>query len=88
MPFDVDKPVWGGLSFSEQYDQMMKDPLNARKTVPKPDKNKQADIPGAKQIFLSDVYVVPKRRVLFNREWDVKDIAYGAFIGSMHLVAL
>lgn len=88
VPFDVDKPIWGGLSFSEQYDQMMKEPLNARKTVPKPDKNRQAATPGAKQIFLSDVYVVPKRRMLFGREWDTKDLFYGGFILSMHILAL
>lgn len=88
VPFDVDKPVFAGLSYTEQYDIMMKDqPLNARKTVPKPDKNKQASTAGAKQIPFSDVYVVPKRRMLFNREWDSKDLMYGGFIGAMHVLA-
>jgi stearoyl-CoA desaturase (delta-9 desaturase) len=90
VPFDVEAPVFDkdGISFSKQYDQMMTEPLNAKRTVPKPSKVKQAQEPGAKPIFLSDVYVVPKRRIFFGREWNAKDISYAAFIGGMHLLAL
>ena len=90
VPFDVEKPVYGGaISYSKEYDEMWTgSALNARKTVPKPDKHAQAEEPGAHRIFLSDVYVVPKRHIFFNREWASKDYAYGAFILSMHLLAL
>ena len=90
MPFDVEKPVWGGLSFSEQYDQMVDadmSPLNARKTVPKPVKAKQAEVEGAHKIFLSDVYAVQKRRTIFNREWNTKDVIYAGFMTFMHGLA-
>lgn len=87
-PIDpVQLPKMSEMSYSQQYDELYKKPLNIRKIVPKPNKDAQAKEQGASKVFASDVHTVPKR-TMFGREWNKTDATYAAFIGGMHLVAL
>lgn len=83
----VQPPNLSELSYSKQYDELYKQPLNIRKVVPKPSKEAQAQEPGAGKVFASDVHTVPKR-TFFGRTWNQTDVTYAGFIGGMHLVAL
>lgn len=77
-----------GLSYSKQYDEVMKiSPLPIKKMMPKPDRKAQADEPGNWQVPFSDVHAVKKRN-LWNREWNGVDLGYAGFIGGMHLLAM
>ncbi len=40
------------------------------------------------QVVLSDVHAVKKRNLFFGRDWNKTDLAYAAFLGGMHLLAL
>ncbi|KXZ49956.1 hypothetical protein GPECTOR_18g114 [Gonium pectorale] len=83
-----DSARWASMSYSEQYDEIMRNkPLNTKKVVPKPSKDAQSSIPGAGKVLLSDVRTVGKRK-LFGREWNTTDLYYTGFIGGMHLLAL
>ncbi len=43
---------------------------------------------GAPQVFGTDLYAVKKRLNFWERPWNATDLAYGAFLGGVHLVAL
>ena len=76
-----------GMSYSAQYDELYATPLLINRMVPKPSKQAQAEEPDGTRVPLSDVYATPKKG-LFNRQWTLKDVKYGAFIGAMHLACL
>jgi len=78
---------WAQLSYSKQYDELYKKPLNIKQAIPKPDPQAQAQEPGTHSILLSDVHALPKRPLLFGREWNVTDFSYLAFLGGMHILA-
>lgn len=86
-PSKDDDRVFGDLSYSEQFDELYKSPLNPRVPVPKPSKQAQSNEPMGKNVFLSDVVKTPKRR-LFDREWTATDLTYGTFVGLMHVGCL
>jgi stearoyl-CoA desaturase (Delta-9 desaturase) len=75
------------LSYDDQHAQVFAQPLNLKRPIPKPVKDAQADVDGAKQVPFSDVYGRPKRRLFFGREWDSKDLSYAAFMVAMHGLA-
>ena len=76
------------LSYDAQYEEIFSQPLNLKRPVPKPVKEAQAGVEGARQVLLSDVYGLPKRNLLFGREWDTTDAFYAAFMIGMHGLAL
>eukprot|EP00210_Caulerpa_lentillifera_P005080 g4853.t1 len=74
------------LSYSKQYDELFKEPLNPRRAVPKPSFEAQRLEPDGKKVLLSDV-VATKKRSLFNRHWNQTDIGNFIFIFAMHALA-
>lgn len=76
------------MSYSQQYDEVFKYPLNPRQPLPKPSKEAQAVEPDGSKVLLSDVVATKKRRLFFGREYNSKDIAYVLVIGALHVVAL
>ena len=87
MPSSKESSKLDELSYSKQYDTIFRQPLNPRRTVPKPSFEAQKREPDGKRVLLSDV-VATKKRTLFNRKWNRTDLGYLTFILSMHVVAL
>lgn len=56
--------------------------------IPKPSREAQAEVGGAKQVPLSDVYATLKRRLWTNRSWEKVDIMYSAFMLVIHGLCL
>lgn len=82
-------PDFSQLSYSQQYDQIFQQqPLPIKKMMPKPNKDAQSQVPGAKKVLLSDVYGEPKRPLFKNREYNEKDKAYVAWMVFVHGLAL
>lgn len=75
------------MSYSDQFEELYKRPLNARVAVPKPSKQAQAQEIEGKKVLLSDVVATPKRP-LINRTWNSTDLFYGGFVGLMHIGCL
>lgn len=76
------------MSYSKQYDEVFKFPLNPRQPLPKPSKEAQAVEPDGSKVLLSDVVATKKRSLFFGREYNSKDIAYVLVIGALHGLAL
>lgn len=76
------------MSYSKQYDEVFKFPLNPRLPLPKPSKEAQAVEPDGSKVLLSDVVATKKRSLFFGREYNSKDIAYVLVIGALHGLAL
>ena len=45
---DVEPPSFSGLSYNNQHTQLFSQPLNLKRMVPKPEKDAQAGVEGAK----------------------------------------
>ena len=45
---DVEPPSFSGLSYNAQYAQIFSQPLNLKRMVPKPEKDAQSGVAGAK----------------------------------------
>lgn len=80
-------PPYHEMSYNEQFEELYKQPLNARIPIPKPCKTAQTNEPNGERVLLSDVVATPKRSI-FDREWTKTDIFYGGFVGLMHIGAL
>eukprot|EP00803_Ostreobium_quekettii_P003046 evm.model.scf_723.3 EVM.evm.TU.scf_723.3 scf_723:15560-17685(+) len=76
------------MSYSRQYDEVFKFPLNPKLALPKPSKDAQAQEPHGERVPLSDVVSTKKRPSFFNREYNATDIGYIAFMGTVHLMCL
>jgi hypothetical protein len=90
---DVKPADIGSLSYSEQYDEIFSKPLVVNKPIAKPVPELQQLQPGAKKVFLSDVYGVLKRNRFINRPYgpQVSLLLYNAAIevfASQQLVQL
>jgi len=55
---------------------------------PKPSREAQAEVGGAKKVLLSDVYGTTKRKLLLNRSWGKVDVTYVAFMVFIHGLCL
>jgi hypothetical protein len=55
---------------------------------PKPSREAQSEINGAKKVLLSDVYGTAKRKLLLNRSWGKVDVTYVAFMVFIHGLCL
>lgn len=86
---DIQPPQMSELSYNKQYEQLFNssEELNLRKPVPKPVADAQADEAGAKKVFMSDVYGLPKKNLFFNREYNTNDLIYVGFMLGMHGLA-
>lgn len=78
---------WSEMSYSRQYDELFKTPLNTKVPIQKPSREAQAAEPTGVNVLLSDV-VATKKRSSFVREWSNVDWVYAGFLGSMHLLCL
>lgn len=56
--------------------------------LPKPSREAQAGILGAKKVVLSDVYGTAKRKLLLQRTWGKVDVTYSAFMLFIHGLCL
>ena len=56
--------------------------------LPKPSKEAQAGISGAKKVLLSDVYGTAKRKLFLQRSWGKVDLTYSAFMIFIHGLCL
>lgn len=85
---EVAKPTlnWSEMSYSKQYDELYKQPLNPKLPIDKPSKEAQAREPNGHTVLLSDVVAIPKGPQ--NRKWNATDIQYTLFLGGMHALAL
>jgi hypothetical protein len=80
---DVKPADIGSLSYSEQYDELFSKPLVVNKPVAKPVPELQKLQPGAKKVFLSDVYGVLKRNRFINRPYGPQvSLLYSAAISN------
>uniref|UniRef100_A0A7S0V2X9 Fatty acid desaturase domain-containing protein n=1 Tax=Polytomella parva TaxID=51329 RepID=A0A7S0V2X9_9CHLO len=84
----ISKSAWAQMSYSQQYDELFKYPLNTKKVVPKPSKEAQLNEAGAGSIMFSDFGTTAKRPFFLQREWNPYDKQVLGFIGSMHILAL
>ena len=88
---DVQPPTMSELSYNKQYEELFAghggENLNIKRPVPKPVLEAQAHEEGAKKVFLSDVYGLPKRNLFFNREYNSNDLTYVGFMVLMHGLA-
>ncbi len=64
------------LSYSEQYDRLFSQPIDAKKPVPKPSKDAQQQEDHSKKVLLSDVHSTQKTRLFTKRSWEPTDLAY------------
>ena len=78
---------WASMSYSKQYDELFKSPLNIMKPVPKPNKEAQREEPDATRVLFSDVAVTQKKPI-WNRTWNTTDKSYAVFMIAMHGAAL
>lgn len=76
------------LSYSQQYDIIFDGEIDAKKVYPKPSREAQAEVGGAKKVPLSDVYGTTKRNLLLNRSWGKVDVTYIAFMVFIHGLCL
>lgn len=88
-PTQATQPDFAEMSYSQQYDELYKQsPLPIKQPVPKPCKEAQAEEPGSKKVFLSDVYSTQKINMFKDREWNATDKSYIAFMVFVHGLAL
>jgi stearoyl-CoA desaturase (delta-9 desaturase) len=85
---EVAPPNMAEMSYNEQYEEIFREPLNLKRPLPRPQRSAQADVQGAKKVFMSDVYALPKKNLFFNREYNVNDMIYVGFMVAMHGLAL
>lgn len=76
------------LSYSEQYDILFSGGFDAKKVLPKPSKEAQSEVDGAKKVLLSDVYGTAKRKLFLNRSWGKVDVSYTVFMLVIHGLCL
>ena len=55
---------------------------------PKPNREAQAEVGGAKKVPLSDVYGTNKRNLFLKRSWAKVDVTYIAFMVFIHGLCL
>lgn len=80
---------FSSLSYNQQYEQLFQQsPLPLKSVIPKPNKEAQANEPGAKKVVLSDVYGLPKKPLFTNRAYNEKDKAYIGWMTFVHGLAL
>lgn len=77
---------WSDMSYSRQYDELYKYPLNTKQPIDKPSKEKQALEPNSHKVLLSDVYAKGKRNPKI-RKFNATDLQYTLFLGGMHILA-
>lgn len=87
---DEEPPIeFSALSYNKQYEQLFQQkPLPLKSVIPKPNKEAQAQEPGAKKVVLSDVYGLPKKPLFTNRTYNDKDKAYIGWMTFVHGLAL
>lgn len=76
------------LSYSAQYDQLFKLPLDPKKIVPKPSKAAQQLEPDGRKVPLSDVFSTQKVNLFKNRTWAATDKQYIGFMLFIHGLCL
>lgn len=62
--------------------------MQVLQALPKPCKEAQAGISGAKKVLLSDVYGTAKRKLLLERSWGKVDVTYSVFMLFIHGLCL
>jgi stearoyl-CoA desaturase (delta-9 desaturase) len=88
-PQEPELPDISQMSYSQQYDALyQQQPLPIKKMQPKPNKDAQASVPGAKKVLLSDVYGLPKRPLFKDRTFNSQDKAYMGWMIFVHGLAL
>ena len=89
IPRSSDQPInLNLLSYSAQYDRLFSQPIDAKKPVPKPDKQAQQEEEDAKKVLLSDVHSTQKTRLFTKRSWEPTDKAYMGFMLFVHGLCL
>lgn len=81
-------PLAQELSYSAQYDQLFKLPLDPKKIVPKPSKAAQQLEPDGRKVLLSDVFSTQKVNLFRNRTWASTDKQYIGFMLFIHGLCL
>lgn len=81
-------PLAQELSYSAQYDQLFKLPLDPKKIVPKPSKAAQQLEPDGRKVPLSDVFSTQKVNLFRNRTWASTDKQYIGFMLFIHGLCL
>lgn len=62
--------------------------VSGPQVLPKPSKEAQSTVDGAKKVLLSDVYGTTKRKLFLNRAWGKVDVSYTVFMLVIHGLCL